>query len=114
MHINISEQFAEVKKGQGDGIMAQELATVQHGETLSEHATAYAAPYNVFGAVSILASVVWDSVGHEGSDVAPSVDHCTWPLHMSTLTVVNLNSDSALCLYEPFTTEPLIYVYGYE
>jgi hypothetical protein len=33
---------------------------------------------------------------------------------MATLTVVNLNNDSALRLYEPFSTDPQFYVYGYE
>ncbi|XP_062216630.1 uncharacterized protein LOC133916800 [Phragmites australis] len=32
----------------------------------------------------------------------------------ATLTVVNLNNDSALHLYEPFSTDPQFYVYGYE
>lgn len=32
----------------------------------------------------------------------------------ATLTVVNLNNDSALLLYEPFSTDPQFYVYGYE
>jgi hypothetical protein len=32
----------------------------------------------------------------------------------STLTVVNLNNDSTLRLYEPFSTDPQFYVYGYE
>jgi hypothetical protein len=32
----------------------------------------------------------------------------------ATLTVVNLNNDSTLCLYEPFSTDPQFYVYGYE
>ncbi|OEL23947.1 hypothetical protein BAE44_0015033 [Dichanthelium oligosanthes] len=32
----------------------------------------------------------------------------------ATLTVVNLNNDSALRLYEPFSTDPQFYVYGYE
>ncbi|KAL6867256.1 hypothetical protein ACP4OV_015280 [Aristida adscensionis] len=33
---------------------------------------------------------------------------------MATLTVVNLNNDSVLRLYEPFSTDPQFYVYGYE
>ncbi|KAJ1298471.1 hypothetical protein BS78_01G456200 [Paspalum vaginatum] len=33
---------------------------------------------------------------------------------MANLTVVNLNKDSALRLYEPFSTDPQFYVYGYE
>ncbi|XP_062210141.1 uncharacterized protein LOC133911763 isoform X2 [Phragmites australis] len=32
----------------------------------------------------------------------------------ATLTVVNLNNDSALRLHEPFSTDPQFYVYGYE
>nr|CAB3496856.1 unnamed protein product [Digitaria exilis] len=32
----------------------------------------------------------------------------------ATLTMVNLNNDSALRLYEPFSTDPQFYVYGYE
>jgi hypothetical protein len=33
---------------------------------------------------------------------------------MSSLTVVNLNNDSVLRVYEPFSTDPQFYVYGYE
>uniref|UniRef100_A0A0D9VQG5 Uncharacterized protein n=1 Tax=Leersia perrieri TaxID=77586 RepID=A0A0D9VQG5_9ORYZ len=33
---------------------------------------------------------------------------------MATLTVVNLNNDSALRVYEPFSTDPQFYVYGYD
>ncbi|KAG2554240.1 hypothetical protein PVAP13_9KG649600 [Panicum virgatum] len=33
---------------------------------------------------------------------------------MATLTVVNLNNDSTLRLYEPFSTDPQFYVYGFE
>ncbi|GJN08849.1 hypothetical protein PR202_ga26809 [Eleusine coracana subsp. coracana] len=32
----------------------------------------------------------------------------------ATLTVVNLNNDSTLRLFEPFSTDPQFYVYGYE
>ncbi|KAG8097130.1 hypothetical protein GUJ93_ZPchr0013g35276 [Zizania palustris] len=33
---------------------------------------------------------------------------------MATLTVVNLNNDSTLRVYEPFSTDPQFYVYGYD
>uniref|UniRef100_J3LKR4 Uncharacterized protein n=1 Tax=Oryza brachyantha TaxID=4533 RepID=J3LKR4_ORYBR len=33
---------------------------------------------------------------------------------MATLTVVNLNNDSALHVYEPFSTDSQFYVYGYD
>ncbi|KAL5219696.1 hypothetical protein ABZP36_020380 [Zizania latifolia] len=33
---------------------------------------------------------------------------------MATLTVVNLNNDSSLRVYEPFSTDPQFYVYGYD
>uniref|UniRef100_A0A453IYQ3 Uncharacterized protein n=1 Tax=Aegilops tauschii subsp. strangulata TaxID=200361 RepID=A0A453IYQ3_AEGTS len=33
---------------------------------------------------------------------------------VASLTVVNLNNDSALRVYEPFSTDPQFYVYGYE
>ncbi|CAM0871836.1 unnamed protein product [Alopecurus aequalis] len=33
---------------------------------------------------------------------------------MASLTVVNLNNDSVLRVYEPFSTDPQFYVYGYE
>uniref|UniRef100_A0A0E0K9T6 Uncharacterized protein n=1 Tax=Oryza punctata TaxID=4537 RepID=A0A0E0K9T6_ORYPU len=33
---------------------------------------------------------------------------------VATLTVVNLNNDSALRVYEPFSTDPQFYVYGYD
>ncbi|KAL6645444.1 hypothetical protein ACP70R_017052 [Stipagrostis hirtigluma subsp. patula] len=69
-----------------------------------------------------VAADVDSSVLHSSSSLnvvinPPVLDWGTSDLYAAStasLTVVNLNNDSALHLYEPFSTDPQFYVYGYE